>query len=506
MLPQLLVVVPLTAGFLLVIAYLVWALTARRMPNLQPWHRTVPKGEFRARLAAAEFSLADYLECERRTFASAADLLARRPRQGEALPLGRYQPGGRNDPATFPRNWNRTFEMGPDEPRGGVLLLHGLTDSPYSMRRVAEVLSGQGFYALGLRLPGHGTFPAAIDRISRADWRAAARVGADHVCGVIGRERPFWIAGYSNGGALALQYTLDALDDRRLRRPDRLVLFSPAIGVTRFAALAWWHQPLSFMPCFEKLRWHHVYPEHDPYKYNSFPNNAGFQTHRMLRGLRRSLDRIAAGGRAAELPPVLTFQSLADATVLTEAVADELYARLPANGSELVIFDINRIAYMAGFLATDPSARLARLRRMPDLAFRLTVITNVDRDSRAVMERSWPPGSDRYTARELGVQWPLEVYSLSHVSLVFPPSDPIYGESPAELPEWGVPLGGIEPRGERRLLQVPVELLMRLRYNPFFAYVEERLTDLVREATHGDGTSAAPKHESPAHPGRRGVG
>lgn len=477
----LLIVLAISA--MVTVAFLAWALAARRMRDLRPWHRVVPKHEFRSRLLTADFGLANYLERERRTFDDVEAVLAKRLRHGSGLPLGRYEPGGRNNPTTFEVNWNRSFELHPKELRGGVLLLHGLTDSPYSLRRVGEVLRDHGFYVLGLRLPGHGTFPAAIGESSRRDWVAASRVGAAHVCRSIGRALPFWIAGYSNGGALGVRYAIDALDDPNLRRPDRLILFSPAIGVTRFAALGWWHRPLSFMPLFEKLRWHTVYPEHDPFKYNSFPNNAGFQTHRLLAEIRRSLERIVADGRSEDLPPMLTFQSLADATVMTEAVVDELYVKLPSNGSELVIFDINRVSYMAGFIATDPAARLARLQQLSDLDFRLTIITNADHGSRAVVERSWPPRSDRYSVRDLGTQWPLEVYSLSHVSLPFPPDDPIYGEAPSELPQWGVPLGSIEPRGERRLLQVPIELFMRLRHNPFFGYVEERLIELASQAT-----------------------
>ena len=310
---------------------------------------------------------------------------------------------------------------------------------------------------------------------------AAVRIGAAHVCGQIPEEQPFWIVGYSNGGTLGLGYALATLDDSSLRSPNRLVLFSPAIGVTRFAALARWHRMLSFLPFFEKLKWHTIYPEHDPFKYNSFPNNAGYQTHRLTHEVRDALDRVVRDGRTRELPPILTFQSLADATVLTEAVVDDLYVKLADNGSELVIFDINRVAYMAEFFATDPAARLARLQQHPHLNFRLTVMTNADRESREVLERSWPPGSDRYSARSLGLRWPMEVYSMSHVSMPFPPEDPVYGEALADLPPWGVPLGSIEPRGERRLLQVPIELFMRLRHNPFFPYIEDRLVELANE-------------------------
>ena len=41
------------------------------------------------------------------------------------------------------------------------------------------------------------------------------------------------------------------------------------------------------------------------------------------------------------MPPVLTFQSVIDFTVSTRAIVNALYQNLPAQGSELVLFDIN---------------------------------------------------------------------------------------------------------------------------------------------------------------------
>ena len=42
--------------------------------------------------------------------------------------------------------------------------------------------------------------------------------------------------------------------------------------------------------------------------------------------------------------------------------------------------------------------------------------------------------------------------------------------------------GAATPRGERRLLQIPMDLFMRLRSNPFFDIVEERLLAHLEEA------------------------
>ena len=45
---------------------------------------------------------------------------------------------------------------------------------------------------------------------------------------------------------------------------------------------------------------------------------------------------------SASWRPILTFQSVVDFTVSTRAIVNALYVNLPANGSELVLFDLNR--------------------------------------------------------------------------------------------------------------------------------------------------------------------
>jgi hypothetical protein len=46
----------------------------------------------------------------------------------------------------------------------------------------------------------------------------------------------------------------------------------------------------------------------------------------------------------------------------------------------------------------------------------------------------------------------------------------------------GLPLGSLKPRGETRLLTASLGQLMRLRYNPFFAYVEQRINTEIDAA------------------------
>jgi hypothetical protein len=159
-------------------------------------------------------------------------------------------------------------------------------------------------------------------------------------------------------------------------------------------------------------------------------------------------------------------------------VLDGLFGRLEAGDSELVVFDINRVAYMRAYFATDPAALWARLGAPPGRPFRFTLVTNADGDTQRVVARTWSQGSVQPVDEPLDLEWPPGVFSLSHVSVPFPPDDPIYGAAGGSVPEWGVPLGSVEPRGERDLLAVPIDLFTRLRYNPFFPYMERRIREL----------------------------
>ena len=58
------------------------------------------------------------------------------------------------------------------------------------------------------------------------------------------------------------------------------------IGVSGAAVFASWHRVLSAVPYFEKFRWLSVRPEYDPFKYGSFPVNAGdlpYRQHQILK-------------------------------------------------------------------------------------------------------------------------------------------------------------------------------------------------------------------------------
>ena len=176
-----------------------------------------------------------------------------------------------------------------------------------------------------------------------------------------------------------------------------------------------------------------------------------------------------------DLPPVLTFQSIVDATVSTSAVVHALYEQLEANGSELVLFDINRLSGMEPFIEPATATVLSRLTDRSPRVYGRALVTNADRESIEVVERSIRAGETEIVTRPLGLAWQPEMFSLSHIALPFPLDDDVYGRSPRQSTTDLVRLGTLSPRGEKAVLTVPVETLMRVSSNPFFPYLAERL-------------------------------
>jgi alpha-beta hydrolase superfamily lysophospholipase len=451
----------------------------RRLPDLKPWHR-LSLDDLTASELGERFTLADYLAREDKLFAQIKAFESRLD-AADRTRVNRYHPGSLSHPASAGRDWNRTFETKPAAIRGGALLIHGLSDSPYSMRAVADLLAQHGVYSLSLRMPGHGTLPSGLVHASWQDWLAAVRVGVRHVKATIPADAPLILVGYSNGGALVLKYTLEAIERGNEPRPSKLILLSPMIGVTPAAGLARWISLLGAVPYFEKANWLDVFPEYNPFKYNSFPANAGLQTALLTRAVRADLERAASAGSLARLPPILTFQSIVDATVSTPAVVHSLYDRLPANGSELVLFDVNHLSGIDVFVQAADQSIVKRLFDGTPRAYRRVLVTNSAPETAQVDAQTIEPNTTSAARRPLGLSWPPQVFSLTHVAIPFPPDDPLYGlQGPAVAAPGGLlPIGRLSPRGERAVLLVSADTLMRLSSNPFFPFVAERIAGWV---------------------------
>jgi hypothetical protein len=469
LLPLVKIATALLAGFALAVVGVYHHLLGE-LPDLKPWHRASFEQEFSAARASEVKTLADYLALEERVFAELRAKVGAATAPADRLAHNRYFPGSAADPDAQPTNWNRTFELAPDQPRGGVLLLHGMSDSPYSLHAVAASLHQRGWHVLALRLPGHGTAPSGLLDLHLQDLRAAARLGMRHLRERLGPVAPLMIVGYSNGAALGAEYAVSMLEGEQLPRLDGLIMISPSL-----AALAAWQARAAQLPGLEKLAWLDVLPEYDPYKYNSFPVHAGDQVYRLAGDVDARLQRLMKGGVVRGFPRTLAFQSVIDATVKADGVADRLMRRLAPGGHALVLYDINRSAEAVPFVRERDTGWGRQLLDGEALPYSLTLVTNENAASAQVHAVTRPAGGAQTRPEPLALAWPAGVFALAHVSLPFPPDDPVYGSQPSG--ERQIPLGTLEARGETGVLVVPASLITRLRYNPFFDYQSRRILE-----------------------------
>lgn len=451
---------------------LVYALQARaRLADLRPWHQVVLREEFSAGRSGAPQNFDEYMALESRLFRELGSRVLER--EADAWELGRYNPRSVVSRLALATPYNHSYELvPPGAPRGSVLLVHGLSDSPYSMRALAETFLLQGYYVVSLRLPGHGTLPSGLLDVSWKDWYAATVMAARHAAAKGGAGNRFMAVGHSTGATLLTLYSIRSLDDPSLPKPTDIHLISSAIGISPFAVLTNIIAGLSFIPAFEKSRWIDVLPEYDPYKYNSFTVNAGNQIYRLTHVLRDALDA-RTPEQLAGMPRVHAYHSIVDSTVTSSEIVHGLLARLPAGGHELIAFDINRQEAIEGLLAPAHRESIERLRNAT-LPFRATLIANRNAGTRSISAFTREADSSQITETELPHEWPMGVFSLGHVALPFPADDPVYGLTVSgSEPQFN--LGAMSAKGESGALVVGLATFARLRSNPFFEVIRNNV-------------------------------
>jgi len=455
-----------------VVAAVLWV-GVHRVPSLKPWQQASFQTEFTAADSARVPDMDAYRALEDRLFKELRQQVYDRVAEADRRQLNRFSLGSLSDPTSYAENGNRSYELAVDKPKCGALLVHGLTDSPRILRTLGARLHDRGCWVVGLRLPGHGTAPSALTSVRWEDWAAAVRMAARHVRTRVGADVPVYLVGFSTGAALSVEYALARLEGEALPRVDGLILLSPAIGVDPLAWLAVWQSRLSTLPGLGNLAWLDVNPEYDPYKYTSFPVNAGQQIYLVTTVINARLTRLATKGPVRGFPRTLVFQSVADATVSPQAVVTIFLSRLAPEGHQLVAFDINRFAEATPLLRADSRDPAEHLLRGPPWTFDVTLVTNRDTTSLAIVALRRAAGDSAVRSEPTDLTWPTGVFSLSHLALPVPPDDPLYGAVPPAK-RGALYLGRLELLGEQGLLAIPPNALVRLRFNPFFPYVRER--------------------------------
>ncbi|NOT81366.1 MAG: alpha/beta fold hydrolase [Gallionella sp.] len=204
--------------------------------------------------------------------------------------------------------------------RRGILLVHGLTDSPYFMLHLGEFFQAQGFRVMAILLPGHGTRPGDLLGVTWREWAKAVAYGTDKLHE---EADEIYLAGFSVGGALSVAHSLI---DTRIRG---IFLFSPALKITPRAALAHLHKLYSWL--VPSAKWVDIKPDSDHYKYESLTKNAVYQTHLLIKNLNAQLKSHPLN------IPVFAAASVDDVTVDSSATI-QFMASAPHPNNHLVLY------------------------------------------------------------------------------------------------------------------------------------------------------------------------
>ena len=112
-------------------------------------------------------------------------------------------------------------ELSSSADRVGILLAHGFTGSPASLRPWGQYLAGEGYAVEVPRLPGHGTTWQEMNATGWDDWYAEVVRAFDKL---VAENDQVVVAGLSMGGALALKLAAERPDDVR-----GVILVNPAV-------------------------------------------------------------------------------------------------------------------------------------------------------------------------------------------------------------------------------------------------------------------------------------
>lgn len=119
--------------------------------------------------------------------------------------------------------------------RGTIVLVHGLSDSPYSFGSIAEAYRKQGYNVIVPLLPGHGKEADDASRLNPALWKKTV----DDAMASAQKKYPgkVCIGGFSTGGALAVDYMLRAKKSDSMRQADCAMLWDPALAIPKMDEL-----------------------------------------------------------------------------------------------------------------------------------------------------------------------------------------------------------------------------------------------------------------------------
>lgn len=177
----------------------------------------------------------------------------------------------------------------------GILLVHGFTGSPASMRSWAEFFAARGYTVRVPRLPGHGTQWQDLNKVPWQEWPAKVVEELDELGKTC--EKVF-IFGLSMGGGTSLYVAA-----HHKEKLAGIILVNPMIHIPG--------HKVKFAPILSRFRSHLPSVGNDikrpgvsEWAYDALPTKGVVQLNKLLRSARSTLSQIEI--------PLLLFHSVED--------------------------------------------------------------------------------------------------------------------------------------------------------------------------------------------------
>lgn len=336
----------------------------------------------------------------------------------------------------FPRQsqveWNMPFREIPtaacnDRPRHGILLVHGLSDSPFVFRDFARVLAKDCVEVRTVLLQGHGTRPGDMTTADADVWRRQVR---NHFNALARDVDVPLIGGFSLGGSLATELALSG----EMPQPAGLVAVAPAWELNGLKNYLWMASTASLFVDFVEEE-----AELNPVKYESFSINAAVQLADVLGSVQTQFSRQPEFDM-----PLFLVATQADSVINLPYLMTTFEQRFNGDSNRMLVF----------------------------------------RDQR----RDWPFASNPHVILFDSYRPDLNILEFSHQSLPASPENLLYGPGkPLHrcLEPNGMSLEECQALKPSQLWfsawsdQKQLEPASRLTYNPYFDQVSRALSDFI---------------------------
>lgn len=314
------------------------------------------------------------------------------------------------------------IELRPSAPtKKGILLIHGLYDSPFTWHDLAPQFVAEGYLVRSLLLPGHGTVPGDLLTIGYSEWLKAAEFGVKSLTQEV---TEIYVVAFSMGCPIAIQ---EAFKHPQIKA---MILMAPALKPKRFAAnfaqiCAW------FGKFYAPFAWYQRLPQQLFAKYESFPCNAANQFCQLVKKTHRLLEKNHL------TIPLLIIASADDESVSERAIIN-FFVKQPNRSNRLLIY--------------------GNMDKIPD-------------DPRIQRKSSLFPEQ--------------KILDFSHISLAISPNNPQLGANAKyqdfQHYHGKVPTTSKDIyQGSIKLSNLGQHVLRRLTYNPDFAYMSNTMLEFLK--------------------------